>query len=319
MHLRLAGLIVLLVLGDAATAPAQDAAPGPTQATTAADVRGQRVTGIRILLDGLPAADPDLPQLLDVVIGQPLDPAQVRSSIEHLTHLRRFSAIDVLADPSPDGVVVRVELASAQRIGDLRVDGALRPFGGAITRAARERLGTAALASSAPEAISAAQDVLGGRGYLRPQLSTRVEGTDRRDVVTLVITGDPGPRWQVGRVTITGLPAEIQAAALAELGLTSGIPYDRDEVDRRVRRYTERLRGAGYYEAVVRTTPVPGQGPTTVDVTVDVARGPLITLTFEGDALPESVRRELVPVREEASVDEDLLEDSRARIATWLQ
>ena len=44
-----------------------------------------------------------------------------------------------------------------------------------------------------------------------------------------------------------------------------------------------------------------------------------MSLTFEGDSLPEAVRRELVPVREEASVDEDLLEDSRGRITTWLQ
>jgi outer membrane protein assembly factor BamA len=308
-------LVVLLALGQAGTVRAQ----APAAAIAAADVRGRRITGIRILLDGLPAADPDLPQLLDVVVGQPLDPAQVRSSIEHLTHLRRFAAIDVFADPVADGVVVRVELASAQRIGDVRVEGALRSFGGAIERAARERLGSAALAASAPEAIAAAQDVLGGRGYLQPRLATRIDGTDRRDVVTLVIIGDPGPRWLVGTVRVTGVPAEAQAATVAELGLAPGMPYDREDVDRRVSRYTERLRGAGYYEAVVRTTPVPGQGATTIDLTVDVARGPMVTLTFEGDALPESVRRELVPVREEASVDEDLLEDSRARITTWLQ
>ena len=79
------------------------------------------------------------------------------------------------------------------------------------------------------------------------------------------------------------------------------------------------LRTSGYYEAVVRTTPVPGQASTAIDLTVDVTRGPLVALTFEGDSLPEAARRELVPVREEASVDEDLLEDSRNRITAWLQ
>ena len=69
----------------------------------------------------------------------------------------------------------------------------------------------------------------------------------------------------------------------------------------------------------MRTTPVPGQASTAIDLTVDVTRGPLVALTFEGDPLPEAARRELVPVREEASVDEDLLEDSRNRITAWLQ
>ena len=64
---------------------------------------------------------------------------------------------------------------------------------------------------------------------------------------------------------------------------------------------------------------MPGQASTSIDLTVDVTRGPLVALTFEGDSLPEAARRELVPVREEASVDEDLLEDSRNRITAWLQ
>ena len=64
---------------------------------------------------------------------------------------------------------------------------------------------------------------------------------------------------------------------------------------------------------------MPGQASTSIDLTVDVTRGPLVALTFEGDSLPDAARRELVPVREEASVDEDLLEDSRNRITTWLQ
>jgi outer membrane protein insertion porin family len=283
------------------------------------EVRGQRVTAIVVELDGTVTADRSITQLLDVVVDRPLDPAQVRASIEHLVHLGRFATVDVLAEPSPSGVLVRVVLTSAQRVGDIEVESALRPFGDDIVRAVRERIGSGALASGVTEAVGIAQDVLGSRGYLRPKLATRLDATDRRDVVTLVLTGDPGPRWQVGRLTITGLPQPDQAAAIDALDIRSGMPYDRGQLDERLQRYTRRLRESGYYEAVLRSTPVPGQGPTTIDLTIDVTRGPLVSLTFEGDSLPESVRRELVPVREEASVDEDLLEDSRGRITTWLQ
>lgn len=306
------GLLVL-TLGRGAVLAAQ------AQTPAAPEVRGQRVTAIRVLVDGTLSNDPSLVPLLDVEVGQPLDASQVRSSIDHLVHLRRFATVDVLAEPAPDGVVVVVELTSAQRIDGIRVDGALRRYGNPITRAVRERIGTSALAARAADAISATQDELGARGYLRPQLATRLDATGRPDVVTLVITGEPGPRWQIGRVTITGLPPSEQADALAALDLRAGLPYDRGDVDQRVRRYTTRLRTIGYYEAVVRITPVPGQTAAVIDLIVDVTRGPLVVLMFEGDPLPEAVRRELVPVREEASVDEDLLEDSRNRITTWLQ
>lgn len=312
MRTSAAGLVVILVLGSRAPLLAQ---PPPS----AADVRGQQVIAIEVYVDGALSGETALMQLLDVAIGRPLDPSQVRSSIEHLVHLRRFSTVDILAEPVTGGATVRVELTSAQRIGDVRVEGALRPFAGDIERAVRERLGSGALSSQAAEAVSVVQDSLGARGYLRPQLATRLDATPRRAVVTLVLSGDPGPRWHVERVTITGLPSAEHAEAIRSLGVVSGMPYDRDEIDDHVRRYTGRLRASGYYEAVVRTTPVPGRAPTAIDLAVDVTRGPLVSLRFEGDTLPEAVRRELVPVRAEASVDEDLLEDSRNRITTWLQ
>ena len=326
MRLRLALLIVSLAAPLPAVAVSQPPAPGQPGAATPATspsqdpgVEGRPVAGVRFVLDGEPISDPALDALIDIEPGRPLDPGQVRSSIEHLVHLGRFASIDVLAEPAAGGVTVRLDLTSVQRIVDVDVEGELRPFDDEITRAVRERLGSDALASRASEALAAAQDVLGARGYLQPALSTRIDATDRREVVTLVVTGTPGPRWQIRQLTITGLPEAEQPAVAAALELRPGAPYDVREVDARVQRYTEQLRAAGYYEAVVRTTPVPGQGQATIDLTVDVTRGPLVSLTFEGDPLPEAVRRDLVPVREEASVDEDLLEDSRARITTWLQ
>ncbi len=312
MRIALAAcLIVFAVASAGATQPAPTRAP--------ADVRGQTVAGLVIRLDGELTTEPGLMRLLDVAVGRPLDPAQVRSSIEHFVHMRRFATVEVYAEPTGAGVIVRVELASVQRVGNVRVDGALRQFGGDIVRAVRERIGSSALASDAGQAVGVTNDVLGSHGFLRPQTATHLEATKRRDVVTLVLTGDPGPRWHVGRVTVTGLPRADLAAAVAALDIRSGMPYDRDTIDRHIERYTHGLREAGYYEAVVRTTPVPGQGETSIDLTVDVARGPLVSLSFEGDSLPPAVRRELVPIQSEASVDEDLLEDSRNRIVTWLQ
>ena len=54
------------------------------------------------------------------------------------------------------------------------------------------------------------------------------------------------------------------------------------------------------------------------DLTLDVHAGPTVTVTFEGDPLPEDRRDELVPFEREGSVDEDLLEDSVQRIRDYL-
>jgi len=303
-------LVVLLVAASGAVAQ-----PAPAQ-----EVDARPVASVQVVLDGDVVRDETLDRLIDVRAGEPIDGAQVRASIEHLVHLGRFSTVDVVAEPDGMGLRVRFELRSAQRIGEIRAEGAIASMADPLVASARERLGSGALAVRAPEALAAVQDTLGQRGHLRPQLTTRLDPTGRRDVVTLVIGGEPGPRWRVGRVTVTGVAdgaASIEARRV--LDLTAGTPYDVTAIDARVQRYTDRLRADGYYEAVVRTTPVPATAPATIDLAVDVSTGPLVTLTFEGDPLPGDVQRQLVPVREEASVDEDLLEDSRARITSWLQ
>ena len=43
-------------------------------------------------------------------------------------------------------------------------------------------------------------------------------------------------------------------------------------------------------------------------LTVDVKRGPRVRVVFAGDPLPENRRDSLVPIRQERSVDLDLLE-----------
>ena len=53
-------------------------------------------------------------------------------------------------------------------------------------------------------------------------------------------------------------------------------------------------------------------------VAVSVERGPLVSVAFAGDPLPENERERLVPVRAEGSADEDLLEDAAAAIRNYL-
>ena len=185
-------------------------------------MRGQRVTAIR-RRSSTARRRPirRLRQLLDVVVGRPLDPSQVRSSIEHLVHLQRFATVDLLAEPAPGGVAV-------DRPADVGAAGRGRARrGGAPAVRRRPSRAPYASASAPPRSpprcgrrSAPAQDVLGARGYLRPQIATRLDPTGRREIVTLVVTGDPGPRWQVGRIAITGMPADRTGRGDRALGFT---------------------------------------------------------------------------------------------------
>ncbi len=301
-------MILVAALAIAAPARAQPATPGPQVP----------VARVEFELDGRPLHDPSVTRLVEVRAGQPLDAVAVRASIQHLTLLRRFATVDVVELPGPDGPVVRFVLTPLQRIGAYRIDGQFEVGPRELERAMRDRLGAAPTAAQVSDAVDAVQALLGEHGYLQPQIDVRLVPMDDQGTVRLVLTGSAGPRWRLGRITLVGADA-ASFSARDVLGVEPGAPYDRVALQAQEQAFVARQRAAGYFETVVRTTPEPGDAPRTIDLRVEVLRGPRVALSFVGDRIPADVRRALVPIEAEGSVDEDLLEDSRARLEEWLR
>jgi hypothetical protein len=78
------------------------------------------------------------------------------------------------------------------------------------------------------------------------------------------------------------------------------------------------LRDRSHYEAEADHTASVRDDGAAVDITLDLRPGPVVSVSFEGDPLPADRLEALVPVKREASADEDLLEDSDVRIARFL-
>ena len=149
------------------------------------------------------------------------------------------------------------------------------------------------------------------------RITPRIEETHDPDRATMVFDIVAGPRARIGRVEITAIGGG-QPEGVQEIGVRVGDPYDDDAIVRALARYVGDLRERGYYEAqVVHTSSFePGGGAI---LRVSVERGPLVSVAFAGDPLPESDRETLVPVRTEGSADEDLLEDAGAAIEDYLR
>ena len=86
----------------------------------------------------------------------------------------------------------------------------------------------------------------------------------------------------------------------------------------RIDKYLASRRGHGYYEAKVAWADLPIDGDRTVNLTFTVDPGRHVRVVFTGDSFP-GAKHDLVPVEREGSVDEDLLEDSTARIEDALK
>ena len=126
----------------------------------------------------------------------------------------------------------------------------------------------------------------------------------------------PGVRTVVGLINVVG-PEAARADFLAHLQTASGAPFEREAVLARIEKYVASRRGQGYYEAKVSLVDLPADNDR-VNLTFTVDPGRHVRVVFDGDSFPGD-KRELVPVEREGSVDEDLLEDSTARIEDALK
>ena len=121
-------------------------------------------------------------------------------------------------------------------------------------------------------------------------------------------------RWLITGVASASLNNRLRD----RLGLEDGDFYDGFTLDQRLSEYEAELRDLRYYEARLSHT-VERRDDTVVDVRLTVYRGPRISVTFDGDEVPNATVEDLVPVAREASVDEDLLEDADLLIANYLR
>ena len=188
-----------------------------------------------------------------------------------------------------------------------------------LRRAVVDRVGARPSAARAEAAAAAVKARLESHGYVRATVATAID-TDAQGRRTLRFDVAAGRRARLGRVELAGerLPARVRE----DLDLSSGAIYDGPEIEHRLETVRNRLRRDGHYEAnaIARATPagISPAGDPLIDVTITIVPGPLVVLRFEGDPVPEARRADLVPVAREASVDEDLLEDSLRRIVQYL-
>ncbi len=155
------------------------------------------------------------------------------------------------------------------------------------------------------------------RGFPGATITPRIEEFHDPDRATLVLEIQAGQRAAISGVKIEQSDQTPANVVVGAPDVRAGQPYDAERVDRELNRYATAMRERGYLQAqashAVEFTP---QG---ADVTLMVSRGPHVTIAFTGDPIPSKERDRLVPIRTEASVSEDLLEDSQNAIVAYLR
>jgi outer membrane protein insertion porin family len=316
-HPAAAGVVLALalVLCAAPRLEAQPATAPPPQSPPAA---GPIVDDIRAEREGRPVTNPAIIGLIETAVGQPLSMRQVRETIAHLVNLNLFDDVQVLSEPSGrGGVRLTYRLMPSHPVDRVEFRGMLGLSEGDLRRTVEDRYGEIPRAAQVENVAALLRTLYRDRGYPTATVTGEIVPTHDPDRATLVMNVQAGPRPTIVDLQLTQLDAEEQGLLDDRPVVRTGVPYDKAAVDRELQRWTDRMHGRNYYEA--RASHGVLFPPDGAVLSVSVTRGPRVTVAFTGDSLTENERERLVPIRAEASADEDLLEDSARAIEVYLR
>jgi outer membrane protein insertion porin family len=295
------------------------AAPAGAQ-SAAAKYAGRPVEDVRLLIERAPNAEPGLLDLIEVRTGEALSMADVRESIEHVYSLGRFQDIQVEGSDAPGGgVLLTFNLIPLHNIERILFKGTLGLSEGLLRSTVVERYGASPSTGRVDAAERMLRQLYADQGYLRARVDAVPEVLHDPDRTLLTFIIDSGPRATLSRVDVEGDPRVSREEFLRRLEASSGAAYVRPRIQERLGEYVQQLKQRRFYEAEGSLRAVESEDGRTVDLTISIDPGPPVTVRFEGDPIPADRLRELAPLEREGSVDEDLLEDSEARIESYLR
>jgi outer membrane protein assembly factor BamA len=304
-------LCALFVLAVASSLRAQ---------TPAASFVGQRIVQVEMVSEDRPVDDPAIRALIETRVGDPLSMAQVRESITHIYGLGRFQDIQVNALTAPGGVALRYNLVPLHNVQamDFRGTPSLALSSGLVRSAVISRFGASPPPGRAQEIARFIEQFYRDHGFLVASVSATA--TERHDPDRTLLEFDvtPGRQAVIGNVEVAGEPPDGRSAFLNQIHAVPAARYEPAVIADALTTYVQKLRRKSHYLASGTYVPRPSPDSTSVDLAITLQVGPVVTIAFEGDPLPKEKRAELAPVAHEASVDEDLIEDSIQRIRTFL-
>ena len=282
---------------------------------------GQVIAGINF--PGMSSSDQKLlGDLAGLREGEPLEIGRLQQAERALVATGRFANLSVECEPSGGGRAVLSFVSSPNFfIGRVSVEGAPgHPSQSQIVNASKLQLGELFTRDRIERALANIQRLMRENGYYRASLAHlehQNPETHQVEIVFLVRSGDPA---RVGKVTIEGSslfsPGQIEDIAHLHPGDTVSAQTASGAIERIRKRYQKQNRWLA--EASIRRADYQ-PAHHTVDYTLALENGPLVEIRVEGFHLSKAVLRRNVPVYEENALDDDLLNEGRRNLLSYLE
>ncbi|HTU35991.1 MAG TPA: POTRA domain-containing protein, partial [Candidatus Acidoferrum sp.] len=295
--------------------------PGlPAGARQEAAIEGVRVAQIRVVDEnGQPVRIP-LPKLA-LESGQPFSFESERDSLRQLYRQGDYSDINVTATPQSDGLHIDFVVQRNYYYNVISIEGLKPPPSESVALASMHlSLGEPYRETSLQDGVQRLRDALRADGFYLPTIKWTLEKrTDTRQM-DVVFNVDPGPRAQIGDLSVNNQTPYGSGQLLKRAKIKSRQDFTSSRLQRVQQRLKNYLVGKGYLGASVVIAPGAYDSRTNrVPLAFSVTAGPRVRVAIVGARLHRRQLKDLLPIYAEGAVDEDLLQEGRRNIRDYFQ
>lgn len=272
-----------------------------------ADAAPERVIE-NISIEGLSSISrEELLDLLDVKVGEVLDPLKVRTGIKRAFLKGIFDDIEVYADGERSEV--RILVKERDRIRRIRVTGNDLLSDREIRTMFSLKEDQIVRDDQFDRAVELLKKALAERGFPHAAASLEISPASKPYEKDLTITVNEGNPLRMERIVIQGAPDEEVRGAMR---VKEGDIYDQKVLNKVLEKIRE------YYKEVGYLNPVVSHRFSDASLAIDVNKGKKLTVNFEGNTVFSSDRlMKKMPFSEAGEVRDDLI-DEAARTITSL-
>ncbi len=276
----------------------------------------------RISFEGVPADRlAPLPGHLAQAEGAPLTAENLSKSLRQLYASGLYDTVEVEGLRKADGVAL-VFLGNPRTfIGTVSVNGATGAnMNTQLQRACQLEAGTRLTQAKMLRAVEQMRAALEENGYHEAAITQTVTPHPEQQLADIAFRVVSGLRARVGTVTVTGDSGINLETFRRHAHLRTGAHVDHDTVNRALDGVLRGYENEDRLEAEVKLESAAYDSTThSVNFRFSANRGPVVNVAVEGASIdPERVKR-LVPIFEEGSVDEDLLNEGNRRLRDYFQ
>lgn len=291
------------------------------------DYEGKLVAEIRFDPPIQPLPEAELKRLIGIEVNEALSAVAVRRAIQRLYGTGRYEELQADAILRDGKVILTFFTKQNWFLSRITVEGAVEPPNREqLVSATKLELGAQYTEEGMSAAIEGLRDILQSNGFYAPRIQPLVERYPEFDELHVQFLIRPGDRAYFARPSITGNPKLTEGSILdrSHWKRLWGVLGWQQFTEQRLQQGLERIR-RGYLKKdfllsrveLDKLEYVPEENRVRPHLRLD--GGPKVAVTATGAKLSRGRLKELIPVFQEQSVDQDLLEEGSRKITHYFQ